>query len=211
MTRRSFLLTLATLALGVPATFAGPVYRVTLNTTPFSGTSGFVDLAFNQANLVTSGPATASISNFISTGFTFTGGDQTSGAGVTGTFGAPPIVIANDVNAANYYSIEVTFGTGISFDVMLAGGALTGGYSDPSAFLVTLYDNTFGYLTAPLANSEVANIVIAGNGGITTQGSTFNTTGSADVTELPEPATLLMSGVALGLAGLLRMRLTARV
>lgn len=205
---RRFFLNLVCLAVTATAGFSATInYSVTVDTSGLIGQSGFLDFSFNQANAATSLAATATISNFQQTGFTFGGNDQTSG--VSGTLNALPVVIPNDQNAANFYTqTVVNFGTAFSFDLLLSGPAIGGNAQDGSAFRVTLFNGDFSFKVSPLPDGEVANVIINGDGTTTPNGSIF-IGGSAQVAAtnaIPEPATVLLCVAGLGIFGLLRKR-----
>jgi hypothetical protein len=170
-------------------------YIVTLNTPDF-GVPGFIDLAFNEFT-ASSLSATAYVSNFQETGYTFNGNDLSSPGG-TGGFGFGWLTIPNDQGAANYYDIGVaSWGSFFRFSVTFSGPAVGNVSPDGSNFLVTLFDENFIPLVAPLPLQDVAEVVLNADGTISTAGSTF-AGGSATVSPAPEPGTWLL-GAASGL------------
>jgi len=80
--------------------------------------------------------------------------------------------------------------------VTFSGTAPGNAAPDGSGFLVTLYDESFGFLVNPLANNEVANVTINPDGTLTGNGSTF-AGGSAVVSPVPEPGTAVLGAAAL--------------
>jgi hypothetical protein len=176
---------------------ATPVtYFVQVNTPDF-GQTGWIDFSFAQVNSLTSLPATATVYDFHQTGYTLDSTIDTSGPGVTGTLDLPPVIIPNDEGAANYFTQHVTsWGSAFSFHVTFSGPALGTAAPDGSAFRVTLYDETFGFLASPLADNEVANVTINPDGMLSGNGSTFDG-GSATSNPVPEPATAALAGIAL--------------
>jgi hypothetical protein len=180
---RPTVLSLITLALAAGTAQASIVsYAVFVDTTGISAGAGYIELQFNQANALTSGVGTASISQFQSTGYTL-GGAAPPSAGVTGSFAAPPVVIPNDQGAANYYDeIVTTWGQSFGFLVNLDTAATDSG------FFVYLLDSGFSPIVGPLGLGEVANVFLDSRGVPTSQSSSF-TGGSATVSAVPEPAT----------------------
>jgi hypothetical protein len=197
---RQTLLALIGVALAAGTAQASVVtYNLFVNTSGISAGAGFIELQFNQANAGTSGAGSATITQFLSTGYTL-GGAATPSSGVTGSFAAPPLVIPNDQSAANYYDeIVTTWGQSFSFDVTLNTAATDSG------FFVYLLDSDFQTIVGPLSSGEVANLIIDSNGVATPQGSSFDG-GSANMSEIPEPAAgwLLASGLGALLMGFRR-------
>jgi hypothetical protein len=206
-TRRALLFSVAALFAAASASAGTISYSITVNTTGLAGSGpGFIEFQFNQANSLTSLTATASISLFASSGYTFNAGGSGGSTGVTGSLAAPPIVIPNDAGAANFYDIAVTtFGTSFSFLVTLTGDAIGGSAADGSGFFVFLFDSNFAPIVGPLGSGEIANVIVNPNGSTTATGSTF-TGGSALASEIPEPGSVLLSFTGLGALALLRRR-----
>ena len=165
-------------------------YAVFVDTTGISAGPGYIELQFNQNNATTSGVGAASISQFLSTGYTL-GGAAPPSAGVTGSFAAPPVVIPNDQGFANYYDeIVTTWGQSFSFLLTLDTAATD------SRFFVFLLDSGFNPIVSPLGLGEVANVFLDSSGVPTSHSSIFPG-GSASVSAIPEPATgwLLTTGL----------------
>lgn len=201
--RISKLLLMFALTMGI-ASATPYTYFVQVNTPDF-GVPGWLDFTFSQVNFGSSLPATATVFDFQSTGFVFDSSIQTSGPGVTGTLPGP-LSIPNDEFAANFFTQHVTtWGSMFRFTVAFSG-APGNAAPDGSAFLVSLFDENFGYLVSPLAQSEVANVTINPDGSLTGNGSTF-AGGSATVETVPEPGTALLAVGAL--AALYRRRARA--
>lgn len=204
MTRRTLLSLIAfTLAAGT-AQADILTYLVSVDTTGLPAGAGYIELQFNQANALTSGVGAATVTQFLSTGYTL-GGAAPSSPGVTGSFAAPPLVIPNDQGAANYYDeIVNTWGQSFSFVLSLDSAATDSG------FFVYLLDSGFSPIVGPLGSGEVANLIIDATGGVTPQGSTF-AGGSASVAPVPEPAAGWLLATCLGVLLLLfRRRLEPR-
>jgi hypothetical protein len=179
-----------TLAAGTAqATFVS--YAVFVDTTGISAGPGYIELQFNQTNTATSGVGAASISQFLSTGYTL-GGAAPPSAGVTGSFAAPPVVIPNDQGAVNYYDeIVTTWGQSFSFLLTLDTAATDSG------FFVYLLDSGFNPIVSPLSQGEVAHVFLDSSGVPTSQGSSF-AGGSATVSAVPEPASGWLLAASLG-------------
>jgi hypothetical protein len=189
---RLTLLSLIALTLAAGTAQASTVsYAVFVDTTGISAGPGYIELQFDQANTTTSGVGAASISQFLSTGYTL-GGAAPPSAGVTGSFAAPPVVIPNDQGPANYYDEIVTsWGQSFSFLVTLDTAATD------SEFFVYLLDSGFNPIVSPLGQGEVANVFLDSDGVPTSQGSSF-TGGSATVSPAPEPASGWLLAAGLG-------------
>jgi hypothetical protein len=166
-------------------------YAVIVNTPGISAAPGYIELQFNQANAVTSGIGAATVTQFLSTGYTL-GGSSAPSAGVTGSFASPPLVIPNDQSAANYYDeIVTTWGQSFRFHLTVDTAATDSG------FFVFLLDSGFSPIVGPLSSGEVANVIIDAGGRLTQEGSTF-AGGSATVAQVPEPAAAWLLAPGLG-------------
>jgi hypothetical protein len=186
-------------------------YSITVNTPNF-GAPGWIDFSFNQANALTSLSATATITNFHQTGYTLDTTTQFT-TGVTGSLSAPPVVIPNDQDAANFFTQGIlSWGSSFGFDVTISGPAVGTAAPDGSAFRVTLFDAGFTPFVSPLADGEVANITINPAGTLTASGSTFDGGGAsvaAAVAPVPEPATAWLLAPCVGALLLVRRRRSA--
>jgi hypothetical protein len=182
-------LTLSTLVLACgTALLAGPEYLISVDTSGLGSVGGYIDLAFDKANSDALG-ATATITGFTSTGFTFSGSNSSTG-GVTGSLDAPPLVIANDGGAANFYDEGVTsFGSEFSLLVDFDGPAIGEASLDVSDFFVSLLDGDGNFIGGDPVTGAVADITIGTDGNLTAQ-----TTANASASGVPEPATLLTGG-----------------
>jgi hypothetical protein len=200
MTRRYLLALALTLGLtGGMAHAANLTYVITLNTPNF-GVPGWIDFSFNQTNALDSLSAVADVYNFQQTGYVFDTVVQTS-LGVTGSLGLPPVSIPNDQGAANFFTQSVlNWGSFFLFSVTFSGPAVNNAAPDGSQFLVTLYDQSFNPLVAPLPLNEVADVFINPDGSLAGLGSTF-AGGSAASDPAPEPGTWVMAIGALGVLG----------
>jgi hypothetical protein len=120
----------------IPASFAGAVYEVDLDTSSVSGTDGAIYFAFtpgpaaDTASITISPFSVASPGTLLSTPAPATTGD------VTGALDALPLIIGN-TNGLNDYLHHLTFGDAITFRVTFnLPSTLTGDAG--SAFVVQL-------------------------------------------------------------------------
>jgi hypothetical protein len=171
------------IAVGAPAALAGPLYRVSLDTSSFAGSTGFLDLGFNGGGDM--GQSIARLSNF-SGNFM---GDATYAGDATGTV-ATGAALGNSTGE-NFFTQAVTFGGLFSFDVAFELG------NEPlrTLFTVALFNDAFdAYLGA---DAELLSIdVIAGK----MDNVTMNAPGLAQVAqiaEVPEPGEWLLLATGL--------------
>lgn len=171
------------IAVGAPAALAGPLYRVSLDTSSFAGSTGFLDLGFNGGGDM--GQSIARLSNF-SGNFV---GDATYTGDATGTVAAGAAL--GNSTGENFFTQAVTFGGLFSFDVAFDLG------NEPlrTLFTVALFNDAFDtYLGA---DAELFSIdVIAGK----MDDVTVNAPGLvqvAQITEVPEPGEWLLLSTGL--------------
>ena len=127
---------------------AQAVYNVTFNTSSVSGTPGYLDIEFNPGSGA-SQAATAQVLNFNPGGGTLTGAATLAG-NVTGTL--PGTLTFQNSTAINDYVQGFTYGTQVSFVLVLSGPAITSpnGSPDGSSFSVSFYDSSLNsILTNP--------------------------------------------------------------
>lgn len=161
------------LAAGANAAFAGPLYRITVDTTSLTGT-GYLDLTF--AALADAAPATATLSRFDGA---FDGGALMTGA-VDGNVSAA-VVFRND-RTFNELLQAVTFGGLLSFDADFAigpGGSVGTGFG---IALVTAGLDAY----VPGTAGNVASIDLMPGGPATV----WADAAFATVTPVPEPGSL---------------------
>ncbi len=169
-----------TLALGAIPAFAGPLYKVAVDTSSFS-TARFLDLQFN--GLGSAGPATAYVSNLSGafTGFTPEGdvaGDIAGG-----------FTIGNS-GGFNAVLLDLTPGGLFQFDVRFDGADL----GDGTTFSVGLLDEAFENLLGALVRIELmpgAPDVVDAPAGV-------------DVAAVPEPSDWMLLATGLFLLGVTR-------
>jgi hypothetical protein len=188
---RQNLLALIGVALAAGTAQASVVsYNVFVNTSGISAGAGYIELQFNQANFLTSGVGAATIAQFVSTGYTL-GGAAPSIGDVTGSFASPPLVIGNDQTANIYDENVAVWGQTFGFVLSLDHAATD------SEFFVFLLDTGYNPIVGPLDLGAVANVFIDSNGVATPQSSSFDG-GYANVSEIPEPASVWMLAPGLG-------------
>jgi len=167
------------IAVGAPAALAGPMYRVSLDTSALAGTVGYLDLGLNGPLETT--PTLARLSNFsgafLDGGMLAPSGDA-SGDVVNG------IVLRNGPDF-NFFDQLVTFGGLFSFDVSVEFG--DGG--NGTLFSVAFVDSALNYLGAA-GNVIELNLVAGQPGELQLVDGEF-----ASVAQVPEPgAWQLMAG-----------------
>ncbi|WP_313168688.1 NF038129 family PEP-CTERM protein [Massilia oculi] len=169
------------IAIGAPAALAGPMYRVSLDTSALAGTVGYLDLGLNGP--LDAAPAVARLGNFSGA---FLEGDMRSGD--VGGDVANGIVLRNGPEW-NFFDQLVTFGGLFSFEVEFDLGEGANG----SLFSVAFVDDTLNYLGAA-GNVIEMNLVAGQSVELQLVDGAF-----AGVAEVPEPGAwlLLASGLFL--------------
>ena len=189
---------LSLLALGSIASLtAAPIsYTVTLDSSAISGsTAGYIEFQFNQANASTSQAATASVSNFTSTGFMFDDLSNYSLGAVSGSLSAPPLAFDNTGGGTNLFDQGVShFGSGFSFTLTLDGDALSNTVNDGSEFFVYLLDSGFNNLAGP-DGTVVASVVINGNTTVSLNPVNGFSTITPASSDAPEPSAISLFGI----------------
>jgi hypothetical protein len=183
-------------------------YDVFVDTSAISGTTGFVDFAFNPTPGAQLG--FAEILNFA--GGTLMGVPTVTGD-VSGTL--PGILILNNDTPVNEYFQGFIFGPSMTFNLLMAGPAI----SNPGSFAVgSLF--SYGMLDptgTPVLTTDPAGsaLNVAVNPGGTIAITTFPSSpgGPPIVNITPEPASVLMLFSAVSLLGLLAIlrKRTSRV
>lgn len=167
------------IAIGAPAALAGPMYRVSLDTSALAGTVGYLDLGLNGP--LAAEPTLARISNF--SGAFLDGGILAPSGDVSGDV-INGVVLRNGPDF-NFFDQLVEFGGLFSFDVSFE----LGGGDNGTLFSVALIDEALDFLGA--AGNLIELNLVAG------QPAEFQLveTGFVSVAEVPEPGTwLLLAG-----------------
>lgn len=159
-------------------------FTVSIDTSSISGTQGSLDFEFNPGPLV-SAAATLDVEDF-------NGGSVTGSPSLTGdASGALPGTIAFDNGTGfNDYFQTFTFGSTISFEVLISGSPLTG--SSGSSFAFTMYSDPSG--TMPVLTTLTNN---PSDSSLVTQ---INPDGSVTTTSFvitPEPTSMVLFGTGL--------------
>jgi hypothetical protein len=201
LTRCALLLSIYLASLGQAAELLVPI---TVNTSSISGTSGSIDLQFNPGPLVTQ-TADMMIVNFASNG-TLVPGAQLTG-GVSGAL--PGSLTFNNSTAYNDYFQDFTFGSTLSFTVVLYGPAVTspnGTATSGSAFALSLFSDPAGTvptLTTDTADGFTTVVNLNLNGGATVTNYSSQTT--AGPVSTPEPGSFALLLAVFGLLGATRL------
>ena len=157
-------------ALAVSNAAAAVSYTVNVDTSSVNGTSGFLDFQFNPGN-ATSQPATIQLVNFDPDGGSLAGPPSVTG-NVTGTL--PGTLTFANTTALNDYFQQFTYGSHVSFTVVLSGPAIdapNGTATAGSTFSVSLYDMNQN----PILTNQAALTGAAGQIDINLDGSTTPT------------------------------------
>ena len=195
----AFLLTTATLAVADPIT-----YNVTVDTSSISGTSGSLDFQFNPGPLTTQA-ASLQILDFSSDG-SLAGSPSLTGD-VSGAL--PGTLTYDNGTAYNDYFEDFTYGTTLSFEVILYGPALSspdGVSTSGSTFAFSMFSDppgTIPTLTTDTVDGFASTIDVNLDGTTTVTDPSIQTI-IASSTVIPEPSNLLLMATGFcGLAGIL--------
>ena len=178
------------IAVGAPAALAGPLYRVSLDTSTFAGSTGFLDLGFNGGGDI--GQAIARLSNF--------SGDFLSDPAYLGDVSGDVVggVRMGNTSGENFFTQAVNFGGLFAFDVSFDSGNDVFGTLFSVALLNDAFDAYLGVdgslLTIDLVPGTADDI-------------TVNAPGLAQVVavaEVPEPGEWLLLATGLLLIGATR-------
>ena len=183
-----------------PAAFASVIEQVTINTNPLAGITGY--LAFDLVGGIPLQGNTATISNFATTG---TLGTSSKSGNVTGTLGAPPVILtANQFFNEYLQGFKFAAGT-ITFQLALTSNFAAG--STPDSFSFFLLNSSLApYVTSDQSGADSLfsiDLISAPAPQVFT--SAFATVTVVPVIAgVPEPATAALLAVCLG--GLLGCR-----
>jgi len=172
-----------TIAIGAPAALAGPMYRVSLDTSALAGTVGYLDFGLNGP--LDAAPTVARLGNF--SGAFLDGGILAPSGDASGDV-VHGVVLRNGPEF-NFFDQLVTFGGLFSFDVSFE----LGGGDNGALFSVAFVDEALNYLGA-VGNVIELNLVAGQPGELQLVDGDF-----ASVAQVPEPAAwlLLASGLFL--------------
>jgi hypothetical protein len=212
--KRHVICAVAAALLGLGVLGPGParadlVLNVSVQTSPLSAQSGYLDFQFNPGDS-SALPATASVS-----GFQSVGGTLAPTATLTGDASGslPGTVTLNNSTPFNDAFQGFTFGDSFSFTLTLSGPAVDNpGGTTGSAFALSLYaaDGITPLLTTD-PNGSVATIDLNANGTATIytfSESQTDSTHAATVTlagAVPEPSALTLLAFAVACAGLIKI------
>ncbi|MBQ5949805.1 NF038129 family PEP-CTERM protein [Massilia sp. ST3] len=170
------------MALGASGAIAGPTYHVTLDTSEWKGTTGYLDLGYNGPG--DAGLAVARIGNFVGDFFdlplTYDGADGDVDTGVT---------ITNE-GGFNFFDKAVVFGGLLSFDVVL--DQLPADYG--MVFSIALFNDDFSKYLGGDGNLLEISLLPGVPDAVSVAPSA-----PLDVTAVPEPAdwALVVTGLLL--------------
>lgn len=171
------------IAVGAPAALAGPLYRVSLDTSAFAGSTGFLSLGFNGGGDI--GQAIARASNFSGN---FLGAPAYTGD-VSGDVAGG--VILGTSEGQNFFDQAVNFGGLFSFDVSLDSGNDVFG----SLFSVALFNAAFDAYMGADADLLTIDLVPGEAAAINVFAPTLAQV--AEVAEVPEPGEWLLLATGL--------------
>ena len=198
--QKLYIFALTLLAAGSTA-YADSFFQVTVNTSSISGTHGSLDFQFNPGTGETQA-ATVQILNFA--GGTYGGTNSTLGVESGGPL-PTAVTLGNGLQKSptatlNDYFETFTFGNTISFLLDLGGPAVTspnGQSTGNSKFYFAMFSDANG--SNPVLTSDpngiAATVTVNPNGPVVAQAI------SPNLQFVPEPSSLWLVAVALGLAG----------
>lgn len=182
-------------------------YQVIVDTSSVAGVSGSLDLNFNPGPLMTQ-TANLQILNFASNG-TLSGSPSVTGD-VSGVL--PGTLIFDNGTGLNDYFEGFSYGSTLSFDVLLYGPALSspnGTATSGSTFAFSMFSDAAGtipVLTTDLVNGFAATIDVNLDGTSTAT----NFSAQTSISAVPEPSSVVLIGTAILLMGALLSFLRCR-
>jgi hypothetical protein len=187
---------------------AAPItYNVSVDTSSIFGTAGSFDFNFNPGPLVTQ-PASLQILNFASDGM-LAGGPTLTGD----VMGALPGTVTFDNGTAfNDYFEGFTYGSTLSFQVSLYGPALSspdGVSTSGSEFAFSMFSDAAGTipaLTTDTTDGFAFTVDVNLDGTTTVSNFSAQTTVVPTTPAVPEPGTLPLMAVGIGLWRAFRFR-----
>jgi hypothetical protein len=174
-----------TIAVGAPAALAGPIYRVSLDTSSLAGITGYLDLGLNGE---LSNQATATVSNFSGA---FVGAPELFGGAAGDVAGG---AVLRNTSTFNFFDQLVDFGGVVSFDVTFTDVAADNGLLFSVALMSQNFDAYLGAagnlfeISLVTGEPTVVDVLAAG----------------VDVNAVPEPADWLLLATGLMLIGFTR-------
>ncbi len=181
------------------------VYDVSVNTSVYTGTAGYLDFQFNPA-VATAPQATVTITNF--SPFAIAQGAPVLDGGAAGSLGSTA-TITNSA-AFNAFFQDVIFGAGFSFRIAFDGTFRTAPSPDGTLFSLNLLDSSFNPLGLgnPLGASLLSVNLSEGNVFVGTNAAPVGNNAGVVVrgvtTHVPAPALLWL--LAVGFVVLRRLR-----
>jgi hypothetical protein len=193
-------LIVALLLVAREASAAPIIYDVTVDSSSISGTAGSLDFQFNPGPLVTQA-ASLQILNFSSPG-SLAGSPVLSGD-VAGAL--PSTLTFDNGQGLNDYFEGFKYGSTLSFEVSLDGPALSspdGTATSGSTFAFIMFSNAAGTipaLTTDTTNGFAFTIDVNLDGTTTVTNSSAQTTVVPVTAAIPEPGSLPLMAVSIGL------------
>ena len=192
------LLVTALILFAATSAFASLTYDVAVNTSGFSGTSGYLYLQYDPQGGAS--PSTATVSAFYPSGILGPQDtvDVVNGSAVTGTL--PGTVVFANTNPVNDYNQAITFGPGFRFVLSFSPPAPGGTSGSVSTFSLGLFKDNLGNIALVNPTGSYAGTAFTIN---LNNDSTTSFSVMAPQASVPLPAALWLLGPGLaGLAGI---------